>query len=157
MIRIRIEQGEYADYKRLARFHYRTSRPGTVAGIYRAVVRLRCGREEVAGVVVVSYPVACCAERHRVFDVGRGGLRENLIFANEKLRSISRLVVHPSYRGLGLATRLVRHAMANTPTEFVEARSQLGRAMPVFEKAGMTRAEPVGEGRPAYYWGRGGG
>jgi GNAT superfamily N-acetyltransferase len=152
MLEVRLERGEYSDYLRLRRFHYRRGRPGVVARVIRAVVRLRSGREELAGVLVLSYPVPCCAERHRVFSTGRRGLRENIAFANAHLRSISRVIVHPCYRGLGLATRLVREAMAECPTPFIEARAQMGRAMPLFERAGMRAVEPLQTGRPVYYW-----
>lgn len=157
LVAVAIGPGGYDDYRRLARFHYRPGRPATLAKVFRAVVRFRTGREELAGVLVLSFPVPCCAERHCAFATGSGGLGANLLFANRELRTISRLIVHPRFRGLSIATQLVRRAIAECPTRYVEARSHLGLAVPLFERAGMTRVPPVAPGRPAYYWAETGG
>jgi hypothetical protein len=55
----------------------------------------------------------------------------------QELRCISRVVVHPRYRGLGLAVRLVRAALASAATPLTEAYAVMGRVHPFFEKAGM--------------------
>lgn len=178
MLVIRVETGGYADYRRLARFHYVPGKPATVCRVVRAVARV--GRtavspearsdapadagmpavlapdEELAGVAVLSYPVACCAERNRVFGTGRCGLGANLAWANANVRTLSRLIVHPKYRGLGVATRLVRAALAACPTPWLETRSRLATAVPYFASAGLTRGPELGEGRPAYYYARAG-
>ena len=44
----------------------------------------------------------------------------------------------PTYRGSGLAERLVRHALATAETPFVEALAAMGRVHPFLERAGMT-------------------
>ena len=54
------------------------------------------------------------------------------------MRCISRVVVHPQWRGLGLAVRLVRHALATAVTPYTEAIAAMGKVHPFFEKAGMT-------------------
>jgi len=57
---------------------------------------------------------------------------------NEELECISRVVVHPMFRGCGLAVKLVRRAIAAAETPMVEALAAMGAVHPFFEKAGMT-------------------
>jgi hypothetical protein len=47
-------------------------------------------------------------------------------------------VVHPQWRGLGLAVRLVRQALATMTTPYTEALAAMGRVHPFFERAGMS-------------------
>jgi len=54
------------------------------------------------------------------------------------MRCISRVVVHPQWRGLGLAVRLVRRGLATMTTPYTEALAAMGRVHPFFERAGMT-------------------
>jgi GNAT superfamily N-acetyltransferase len=137
----------YAEFHELRRFHYCSNRP-TLAQIF-AVHHDESG--SLAGVIVLSYPVPLCLERHAVFRTG--GLRygEKMRWANANLRTLSRVIVHPRFRGVGLATGLVRYAAGRCTTPYLEARSHLGHAMPIFKRAGMTKVEGSLE-RPAYYW-----
>lgn len=154
MFTITYENGSYADFKALSRFHYCSKRPRVVANIIRAVGVGSTGRRELAGVVVISWPVPFCAERNRIFGIGSGGKGGNLRFVNKNIKVISRVIVHPRFRALGIGTELVRRAMRMIDTPYVEAMAHLGRAVPLFEKAGMTRAPSLGEDRPAYFWSR---
>ena len=56
---------------------------------------------------------------------------------NAELECISRVIVHPAFRGGGLAVRLVRHALADARTPMVEALAAMGAVHPFFELAGM--------------------
>lgn len=157
MVEFEVRRGDFRDYAVLKRFHYLDRRPATVAGVWRVTARLRSGREELAAVLVLSWPVPFCAERTAAFGLAGMGVRERLAWANARLRCISRVIVHPRYRGLSLATLLVRRAIAEAGVEFVEARARLGRAMPFFERAGMTSVAPTREDGAEYYWARAGG
>ncbi|HVT87404.1 MAG TPA: GNAT family N-acetyltransferase, partial [Tepidisphaeraceae bacterium] len=77
--------------------------------------------------------------------------REHLLFANEQIRTISRVVVHPQFRSIGLSSVLVRCLIQQCSTRYVEALAQMGRAHPFFEKAGMRRIDPVNEKTPVYF------
>jgi GNAT superfamily N-acetyltransferase len=68
-------------------------------------------------------------------------LTSAMIMLNREFRTISRVIVHPQFRGLGLAVRLVRHALAESETIYVEALAAMGRVHPLFERAGMVRYE----------------
>ena len=69
---------------------------------------------------------------------------------NAEVEWISRVIVHPTYRGCGLAVRLVRHALATAPVPVVEALAAMGKIHPFFARAGM---QPVGlfRGQSQYY------
>jgi predicted N-acetyltransferase YhbS len=79
-------------------------------------------------------------------------------FVNRHVRTISRVVVHPQFRGVGLASGLVRAICRAAPTRYVEAFAVMGRVHPFFEKGGMVRGERGEDGGVVYYWlDRGGG
>lgn len=56
-------------------------------------------------------------------------------------RRISRLVVHPSFRGIGIGVKLVQYYLDKHPTADVIA--VMAQYNPVFEKAGMKRLNDV--------------
>jgi hypothetical protein len=148
-----LEPGTFADYRALSRFHYRAGPPATVAGVWRIryINSNQSTHNQLAAVGVLSWPVPCCRERNRAF--GLHGLRygQRLAFANEQLRTISRVIVHPVFRATGLAVRLVQCLCEHCPTRHVEALATMGWVHPFFERAGMTRLNPDRPGRPVYY------
>ncbi len=58
---------------------------------------------------------------------------------NEKLSAISRIVVHPKYRTVGLGAKLVKETLALAGTEYVEMSAVMAKYNPFAEKAGMKR------------------
>lgn len=149
---IAIRPGSMADYAPLAQHHYRSGRPCTAVSVWTAVlceqtVRERFlgepARERVVGVLVVSLPSLSCSLR----DLATAGRYRNLGAANTaralnaEVRTISRVIVDPRFRGLGLAVLLVRRALAEATTVYTEALAAMGRINPFFEHAGMVRYE----------------
>ncbi|MDD5327270.1 MAG: hypothetical protein PHY02_05590 [Phycisphaerae bacterium] len=63
------------------------------------------------------------------------GTRLSLI--NKNIRLISRVIIEPRFRGLGLASRLVRETMPVMGVPIIEAMAVMGIVNPFFEKAGM--------------------
>jgi GNAT superfamily N-acetyltransferase len=148
-----IDRGTFADYHALSRFHYRRGKPATVAGVWRIRhFRDECSKsEQLAAVGVLSWPVPCVKGRDIAFALTGRRYGEKLAFANQQLRTISRVIVHPVFRATGLATRLVRVMIAECPTPHIEALATMGWAHPFFERAGMTRIEPDDAGEAIYY------
>ncbi len=140
--RWRILPGRLADYRQLARFHYLAGPPATHKRVYviRAPRRHRCwGGPRLAAVAVVSPPVLYCRGRNLV-SAGRyhrGNRRAAIARLNAEVECISRVVVHPLYRGMGLARQLVRHVVRTSPVSLVESLAVMGRVHPFFEQAGM--------------------
>jgi len=60
-----------------------------------------------------------------------------LALINKNIRCISRVIIEPRFRGLGLASRLVRQTMPEMNVPVIEAMAVMGLVNPFFEKAGM--------------------
>jgi GNAT superfamily N-acetyltransferase len=58
---------------------------------------------------------------------------------NKKLSVISRVVVHPKYRSIGLGVKLVKETLPLAPTPCVEMIAVMAKYNPFAEKAGMRR------------------
>jgi ABC-type ATPase with predicted acetyltransferase domain len=58
---------------------------------------------------------------------------------NEKLSIISRVVVHPKYRTIGLGAKLVKETLAKAGTPYVEMPAVMAKYNPFAEKAGMQK------------------
>jgi GNAT superfamily N-acetyltransferase len=140
--RVVLRAGTMADYRALARFHYRAGRPATVMRVWTmedcrsldaknpAGVR----PSAIVGVLVESMPVLSCRLRDVAF-----GRRLSAREVNEQLRCISRVIVHRRWRGLGLGIALVKHALATATTSYTEALAAMGQVHPLFDRAGMRR------------------
>jgi N-acetylglutamate synthase-like GNAT family acetyltransferase len=63
----------------------------------------------------------------------------HLAALNEQLWLLSRVVLHPTYRGAGLAAAFVRRACQTCPVDWIETLSAMGQANPFFERAGFVR------------------
>jgi len=143
-----IARGTIRDYHELAGFHYLAGPPACHKRVY--VVRRPStggGRRwrdaaatDLAAVLVISPPLLNVRGRN----IATGGRysgrdrREAIRRLNREMECISRVIVHPTYRGSGLAERLVRHALATAQTPMVEALAAMGRVHPFLERAGMT-------------------
>jgi len=119
-----------------------------VVGVIVAVVReqLAVGiKIEIVGVIVYAMPTAGCQMRSAAIPVlsGFSGLDKSsrLKLINKNIRTISRVIIEPRFRSLGLAVRLVKETMPIMNVPFVEVLAVMGRANPFFEKGGMTRYE----------------
>jgi GNAT superfamily N-acetyltransferase len=147
---LHLEPGEVADFKRLAMFHYRSVRAGAVTTVYRlryaatTVVGRYLGRRDeqrIVGVLLRSLPHLAC----RLRDIATGnryrgfGQRAAAEMLNREVRTITRVVIDPQWRGLGLAVRLVRHALEHGETIYTEALAAMGRVHPFCQRAGMIR------------------
>ena len=130
---IHIEQGTFADYKTLSQFHYRSGH----CAAPRKIFALKRGTE-LCGVIVYAYPSPFCFGRSQVW---KGTLKQ----LQHEVSVISRVVIHPKYRGIGLGEKLVAETLALAGTPFVEAVAVMARYNPFFEKAGMQR---VTESKP---------
>ena len=150
-----LREGSMRDYAALAEHHYRAHRPATATRVLvladprpgvaeRFMPHRRGDRRPLPGVVAVlveSLPSLGCAMRNEALH-GRYDSyltrRSQAALLNAEVRCISRVVVDPRWRGLGLAVRLVQHALATATTRYTEALAAMGHVNPFFERAGMT-------------------
>ena len=136
-MRFDIDLADTDDYHALAHFHYRSGRPASITRVLRAT-RRETG--ERAAVLVVSMPTRLGAVRERAWPgryVNKSG-HPRLDRLNAELRRVSRVIVDPRYRGLGLARRLVRAYLDDPLTPATEAIAAMGAVSPFFERATMT-------------------
>jgi hypothetical protein len=128
--------GTFADYRALARFHYIAGKPATH-------VRVLCIRDPLDdqpfGVLVVSMPTLDGSWRELAWP-GRYRSHDRAAAArriNRELRTISRVIIDPRYRALGLARTLVKAYLADPLSPATEAIAAMGAASPFFKAAGM--------------------
>jgi ABC-type lipoprotein export system ATPase subunit/GNAT superfamily N-acetyltransferase len=125
---MRVEKGSTEDWRKLAGFHYRSHK---IVGP-RKIFCLKRG-DELCGVIVYNYPPPTCFGRRIVLP--KMSMKE----LNEELSIISRVVVHPKYRTIGLGAKLVRETLAKTGTSCVEMPAVMAKYNPFAEKAGMRK------------------
>ena len=137
-----IVKGDKSDYERLSRFHYRDGGCDVVVAIFALRATGRLGRQldtPTAGVIVYTMPSVGCELRNiataDLFGGLDGSVRLSLI--NRNVRCISRVIIEPRLRGIGLAVKLVRETMPRMNVPIVEAMAVMGLANSFFEKAGM--------------------
>ena len=96
------------------------------------------GRDPI-GIVIFSSPAASLRQRSRA--LGLTGCRNAITMAalNEQLWVLQRVVIHPTYRGAGIAAGFVRRACQLCPVDWIETLSVMGRVNPFFERAGFRR------------------
>ena len=139
-----------ADYNALKQYHYRAKRPATATRILAlrhsaptAATRFKHEppAQQTVAVLIESLPSLACRMRNVALNdrYGKGlTAKQQATLLNKEVRVISRVVVHPCWRGLGLAIRLVRAALATPTTIYTEAIAAMGKVNPFFTRAGMT-------------------
>ena len=123
-----VEEGLMVDWRALAGIHYRSHRVPAP----RKIFVLKRG-QELCGVIVYSYPAVTCFGRRLMLP--KMGMKE----LNGKLSNISRVVVHPKYRTIGLGSKLIRDTLGLAGTEYAEMSAVMAKYNPFAEKAGMVR------------------
>jgi len=133
--KLQIVRGSLADYKALAHYHYRDGR----LTAYTALFALRFANETI-GVIVYTMPSPGLELRNVATDNLFAGFDRatGLALVNKNVRRISRVIIEPRFRGLGLASRLVRETMPRLNIPIIEAMAVMGLVNPFFERAGMT-------------------
>jgi hypothetical protein len=139
---LQIVPGTVDDYKGLAHYHYRSSQLGPFIAIFalraNSTLASRSGVKTV-GVIVYATPTPGLELRNIATNHLFAGLDRStqLALLNENIRRITRAIIEPRFRGLGLASRLVRETMPQMHVPIVEAMAVMGLVNPFLEKAGM--------------------
>ena len=138
--KLRIVPGSRADYEELAHYHYRDNRLGPFVAIF--ALKPAAGTDldrQAVGVIVYRMPTPAAELRNvATGDLFTGFDRATqLAILNRNVRCISRVIIEPRFRTLGLASRLVRETMPKMNVPIVEAMAVMGLVNPFFEKAGM--------------------
>jgi len=124
-----VEKGNKADYKKLAHFHYRDSR----LFAHHKIFTMKRDDETVGVIVYGSPPITVTGRRK--------ALGKNLPIqeVNRDIIRISRVVIHPKYRTIGLGAKIVAETLPLAGKPYVETIAVMAKYNPFFEKAGMTK------------------
>jgi ABC-type lipoprotein export system ATPase subunit/GNAT superfamily N-acetyltransferase len=125
---MKVEGGSLDDWRKLSVFHYRSHSVGAKRDIF-SVRR----RGELCGVIVYCYPPPNCSGRRLVMP--KMGIKD----LNKQLSIISRVVVHPKYRTIGLGEKLIRESLPLVGTPYVEMIAVMAKYNPFAERAGMRK------------------
>ena len=128
MKEMRIVEGTAMDWRKLSGFHYRSHKIAAP----RKIFCLKRG-DELCGVIVYCYPPPTAFGRRLV--LSKLSMKE----LNKELSIISRVVVHPKYRTIGLGAKLVKETLPLAGTPYVEMPAVMAKYNPFAEKAGMKK------------------
>ena len=95
------------------------------------------------GIIVFGTPAASLALRSRYFGLKNPRSSLGLQAMNSQLWLLQRVVLHPTYRGAGIASDFIRRACERCDVDWIETLSAMGHANPVFERAGFKRIGTV--------------
>ena len=91
------------------------------------------------GICLFVAPPRSLRPRNQFFGHRGGWNRATMLALNQQLVTLQRVVIHPAYRGAGLASAFVRRACELCPFSWIETMSQMGQIHPFFESAGFKR------------------
>ncbi len=155
---VTVSVGSAADWRRLSQFHYRSHNvmvPLKYIRMTRNVCLcvkqdlpdkcvgdcLKCGfnKPELIGVVVFCAAGFVSFGRRFFYGECLNRSKQEIQELNRLFSSISRVVIHPKYRSIGLGAYLVAEALKLSPTRFTETVAVMARYNPFFEKGGMVK------------------
>jgi ABC-type transport system involved in cytochrome c biogenesis ATPase subunit/N-acetylglutamate synthase-like GNAT family acetyltransferase len=141
---VRVEKGSIEDYERLKRFHYRSKNEKERTSLrLKDCYRLLYG-DSLIGVIVYSHSYLNLKPRNMVFGdryVFTPGDLHKAQLINEEIARISRVVIHPKFRGIGLGEFLVKETLPKVNAKVIEVLAVMAKYNPFFEKAGMLKME----------------
>ncbi len=136
-----LSEGTRADWPHFARWHYRSHH----LAYTRKVIVLWHGCEPI-GICVFGTPAASLTLRTRYFGLSNPRSGVAMAGLNQQLWLLQRVVIHPTYRGAGIAANFVKRACALCPVDWIETLSAMGQANPFFERAGFVRVGIIKKG-----------
>src|SRR5690606_35533419 len=101
--------------------------------------------EEPVGISVLTTPPVSLSQRNRFFGLRGRWNRTQLRALNSQLVMLSRVVLHPTFRGAGVASAFIRRSCELCPYPWIETLTRMGHVNPFFERAGFVR---VGQSSP---------
>ena len=130
-----LREGRKRDYAAFAHWHYLG---GGLGPVDRVFIAEHQGRP--IGIAVFGFPHLHLKSRENVLPEAchsRSIKREGASFLNANVRLLQRIIVHPRYRGIGIAVRLLQHSLQNLGKPYVECLAQMGPFSGFLEGAGF--------------------
>ena len=100
--------------------------------------------ENPIGICVFTAPSLSLAGRTHFFGLSGARTRVRMQALNAQLALLSRVVLHPTYRGAGIAVPFVRASCQSCPWPWIETLAEMGHLNPFFERAGFVRVGVFG-------------
>jgi hypothetical protein len=113
----------------------------------RRIVLLR-HEDRPVGICIFAAPALSLSLRNRFFALKPGRDPRFYRWLNTQLWLLARVVLHPDYRGAGLAADFVRQCCRACPVPWIETLAALGHLHPFFEHAGFERIGTIAKDRP---------
>jgi GNAT superfamily N-acetyltransferase len=115
--------------------------------------------DKPVGICVFCTPAASLRLRNQYFGLAAPRRLRSLFLKNlnQQLWLLARVVLHPTYRGAGVAAAFVRRSCETCPISWIETLSAMGHLNPFFEKAGFHRVGVIrkdGQGYSRQDYGR---
>jgi GNAT superfamily N-acetyltransferase len=95
--------------------------------------------DEPIGICVFACPARSLRCRNDYFGLRGGWSKLRMQRLNQQLMTLSRVVLHPTYRGAGLSAAFVRASCQAQSVPWIEALAEMGHLNPFFERAGFER------------------
>jgi GNAT superfamily N-acetyltransferase len=138
---LRLRKATPGDYALLRRFHYAPGSPGLILRSFAFDDTAGGARYPIA-VIIYSRPTLNCRGRNlacsgyfaKIVDP-----KARALSINRNIARLSRLIVHPAYRGLGLASRMLAESLPLAGRPLIEAASVMSGFGTLFEKNGFHR------------------
>jgi ABC-type lipoprotein export system ATPase subunit/GNAT superfamily N-acetyltransferase len=137
--------GTASDWPYFARWHYRGHR---LAFVKRVV--LLWHRDQPVGICAFATPAASLSLRSRFFGLTDPRSPVALAALSQQLWVLQRVVLHPTYRGAGIASAFARRSCELCDVDWIETLSAMGRANPFFERAGFVKVGTIPRTRRAW-------
>ncbi|MDG6923646.1 MAG: ATP-binding cassette domain-containing protein [Nitrososphaerota archaeon] len=134
---VKIEPCTLKELEPLEKFHYR----GKVLAIVKNCFKATTDGELVGGIVYVTPHLALKGRNIALPEFRGKQSRELALKINSEITRISRVIVIPKFRSIGLGAELVRRTMPLVGKKYVETLAVMARYSPFFEKGGMKRVD----------------
>ncbi|MFO1022604.1 MAG: hypothetical protein U0903_18190 [Planctomycetales bacterium] len=95
--------------------------------------------ERAVGICVFTCPPISLAGRRKYFGLQGRWSRLGMQALTRQVAMLSRVVLHPTYRGAGVAAAFVRKSCECCGLPWVEVLAEMGQIHPLFERAGFQR------------------
>ena len=141
---VRIEKGSIEDYEKLKRFHYRSKNEKESASLRVKDCYRLLHSDSLIGVIVYSHSYLNLKPRNMVFGdryVFTPGDLHKARLINEEIARISRVIIHPKFRGIGLGEFLVKETLSKVDAKVIEVLAVMAKYSPFLERAGMLRVD----------------
>lgn len=132
----KIERGTSADWLALKPLHYAAGNPATTHSVWTARHPEIAGP---AGVVVVSYPDLHSAARNLATESKYQNVQDRRVanVLNREVAKISRIVICPQLRGIGLAGQMIEYVVSKIGVRYVECVTSMSRWSRFLERVGF--------------------